>query len=281
MTLIWSGNFIIGKIALREFPALSLTTLRVVLSALILWPVFLARMPPGEGARLWQERKRLLWLAVFGVTLNQFFFVTGLKNTSVAHASIVVSLTPVMVLIVARLHGLERFTVLKVVGLCICMVGVTLLTAARHPQTVGTPANILGDAAVASSSLCFAYFAVMGKEIISRFNSVTLNTVTFTIGALTLLPAAAPEIWRGGLAGHSLQAWLALAYMAVCASVIGYLIFYWALSQIAATRVTALSYIQPVLVAVMGFFWLGERLTMPEVAGAAVILAGVAMTERG
>lgn len=281
MVVIWSGNFIIGKIALREFPALSLTTLRVVLSALILWPVFLARMPEGEWARLWQERKRLLWLAVFGVTLNQFFFVSGLKHTSVAHASIVVSLTPVMVLIVARLHGLERFTVLKVVGLCICMIGVTILTLSRHPLTQGTPASVLGDVGVAASSLCFAYFAVMGKEIISRFSSISLNTVAFTIGALTLLPAAAPEIWRGGLAGHSLQAWLALAYMAVCASVIGYLIFYWALSQIAATRVTALSYIQPVLVAVMGFFWLGERLTMPEIAGAAVILAGVAMTERG
>ena len=146
---------------------------------------------------------------------------------------------------------------------------------------IAKSASVLGDVGVAGSSLCFAYFAVMGKEIISRFSSITLNTAAFTIGALTLLPVAAPEIWRGGLAGHSLQAWLALAYMAVCASVVGYLIFYWALSQIAATRVTALSYIQPVLVAVMGFFWLGERLTMPEIAGAMVILAGVAMTERG
>lgn len=281
MTLIWSGNFIIGKIALREFPALSLTTLRVVLSAVILWPLFLARMTEGEASRLWQERKKLFWLAVFGVTLNQFFFVTGLKNTSAAHASIIISLTPVLVLIVARLHGLERFTALKLVGLCICMVGVTMLTLARSPQMLGTPASVVGDATVAASSLSFAYFAVMGKEITARLNSVTLNTAAFSIGALTLLPVAGPEIWGGGLAGHSLKAWLALAYMSVCASVIGYLIFYWALRQIAATRVTTLSYIQPVLVAVMGFFWLGERLTLAEVAGAAVILTGVALTERG
>ena len=279
--MIWSGNFIIGKIALREFPALSLTTLRVVFSALILWPMFLWRVPAGEAALLWQERKKLVWMAILGVTCNQLFFVTGLKNTSAAHASIVVSLTPVFVLIVARLHGLERFTALKVVGLGVCMAGVTILTMARHPQTLGTPASVVGDATVAASSLCFAYFAVMGKEIIGRFGSLTLNTVTFSMGALTLLPMAAPEMWRGGLAGHSLTAWLALGYMAVGASVIGYLIFYWAMSQMAATRVTTLSYLQPVLVAVMSFFWLSERLTLPEIAGAAVILSGVAMTERG
>jgi len=281
MTLIWSVNFVIGKIALREFPPLSLTTLRVILSALLLWPVFFLTAAPGEGARMWAEKKKLVWLAFFGVTLNQGFFVTGLKYTNASHASIIVSLTPVFVLIVARLHGLERFTLFKVVGLCTCMAGVTLLTLSRHPLGTGTPASVVGDALIAASSLCFSYYAVLGKEVTARYSSVSLNTVAFSIGALFLLPVAIPELSHGSLAGHSLKAWLALAYMAVFASVIGYLIFYWALRQIAATRVTTLSYIQPVLVALMGFFWLGERLTLPEIAGAAVILTGVAMTERG
>src|SRR5438552_15158145 len=100
MTLLWAVNPIVAKVALREFPVLTLTQLRVVLAAAILWPVFWLQMAPGELARLKEEWKTLLVLSFFGVGVNQLFFVGGMKNTSVAHASIIMSMTPVYVLIV-------------------------------------------------------------------------------------------------------------------------------------------------------------------------------------
>jgi drug/metabolite transporter (DMT)-like permease len=69
--------------------------------------------------------------------------------------------------------------------------------------------------------------------------------------------------------------------MAIFPSVICYLIYYYALKQIPASRVAALAYLQPVLATVLGVLLLGEHVTVPLVAGGVVIFAGVYLTERG
>lgn len=277
MVLLWAANFVIGKIALREFPALTLAGLRVALSAVILWPLFLISAPGDESARLRQDWKTMLLLGLFGVTFNQAFFIAGLKNTSVAHSSLIISLTPVFVLIIARLHGLERLTLVQTLGLAVSIAGVALLTTERHS---GPGPSLIGDLYAVLGSVSFAYFAVLGKEITPRYSTVTMNTAIYTLGALMLLPSTLFQVSQGSAAGVSARAWLAVLYMALGASVVAYLIFYWALRQVGATRLTALSYLQPVLATLFGVAFLSERITATLVASALIIMAGVYMTEK-
>ncbi len=278
MVLIWSANFIIGKVALREFPVLTATGLRALLAAAILWPIFLASAPREERARLRRDWKTMLVLSVFGVTLNQLLFLAGLKNTSVPHSALIISLSPVFVLILARMHGLEQLTALKVFGLGLSLAGVALLTTERHD---GTGPTLHGDLYALLGSMAFAYFTVRGKEVSPYYGSVTMNTATYTLGALTLLPLTLVGLWQGGAHGVSLKAWLSLLYMAAGASVLAYLIFYYALRRLAATRLVALSYLQPVIATFLSVLFLGEKITLTLLVGGAVILGGVYMTERG
>jgi drug/metabolite transporter (DMT)-like permease len=69
--------------------------------------------------------------------------------------------------------------------------------------------------------------------------------------------------------------------MAVFPSVVWYLIYYYALTRVPASRVSAFSYLQPPLAAAMGVLFLGEHITTPLVAGGTVIFTGVVLTERG
>ena len=95
----WSGNYIAGKIALRAFSPLLLAGLRIAMAgvrdvaALCLGTDAQAGRVPG-----WTHRTRNLAasasLGIFGVTLNQVFFVVGLSRTSVAHAAILIGLEP-------------------------------------------------------------------------------------------------------------------------------------------------------------------------------------------
>lgn len=281
MTVLWAVNVIAAKVALREFSVFTLTELRMSLSSVLLLPFFF-RQPWQEELKLLRENFRtLLLLGLSGVAFNQILFVAAVKNTTVAHAAIIVAMTPVFVLIVARWSGLERFTLLKTVGLATCLAGVAALTMVRGAEADGSGPTLWGDFCAAAGSFAFAIFAVLAKKLTNRISPVGMTLSVFSVGAAIIFPIAAVELWRGSAASISTTGWGALAYMAVFSSVIAYVIFFWAMRRLEATRVTVLSYLQPVIVVLLGVIFLHERTTGFEIASAGVILAGVYMTERG
>jgi len=284
MVAFWSGNYIAGKIALREFSPLLLAGLRIGFAGLMILPVYVWERAARRPARPPQARSlphiiQLLILGLFGVTLNQVFFVVGLSRTSVAHAAILIGLTPIQVLIIARLRGLEQITARKAVGMGIALAGVGVLKAFEREAAAG--ATWTGDFVVLLAGLCFALFTVFGKEVTRQYSTITMNTYAYVGGAVALLPLTLWEAARQPLSHVSAGAWLAAIYMALFPSVIAYLIYYHALAHMTASRVSAFSYLQPVFASIMGVAILGEHLGTPVIAGGAVILAGVYLAERG
>jgi len=279
MVAFWSGNYIAGKIALREFSALFLAGLRIGFAGVAMLPLYAwERAHARFEKRSRSEIVRLLVLGLFGVTLNQLFFILGLARTSVAHAAILIGTTPLQVLIIARLRGQERITARKAAGMAIALAGVAILTWVKPAS--GAHATLLGDLIVLLGGFCFALFTVFGKEVTGRFSNITLNTYAYVGGGITLLPVTLWEAARQPMHA-SASAWLSAIYMALFSSVAAYLIYYYALAYMSASRVSAFSYLQPVFASVMGLFILGEALGVSVIAGGAVILGGVYLTERG
>jgi drug/metabolite transporter (DMT)-like permease len=283
MTALWSGNYIIGKIALRQFPPLLLSGLRVTLAGCFIGPVYWWTGKKAGQSPRWGmgDLPILIYLGLFGVALNQLFFVMGLSRTSVAHAAILIALTPICVLLIAALLGMERITSRKLAGMIIALAGVGILNAFPVSTGPGSRPTLLGDFLTFLAALTFSLFTVIGKRVTERHSSVTVNTFAYVGGALALGPITAWEASRFSFAGVTASGWLSLTYMALFPSVVCYLIYYHALKHISASRVSAFSYLQPVLAMVMAVVILGEHVTLPLVAAAAVIFAGVYMTERG
>jgi drug/metabolite transporter (DMT)-like permease len=281
MVAFWSGNYIAGKIALREFSPLFLAGLRIGFAGVAMLPLYawqrvrVTEPRPSGSAR---ATLQLLLLGLFGVTLNQVLFIVGLSRTSVAHAAILIGLTPVMVLIVAWLRGQERITPRKAAGMAIALAGVAVLKA--FDPAGGAGATWAGDFIILLAGFCFALFTVFGKEATEQYSTITMNTYAYVGGAVALLPLTLREAARQPLAHVSAGAWLAAIYMALFPSVIAYLIYYHALAHMTASRVSAFSYLQPVFASIMGVAILGETLGAPVIAGGAVILTGVYLAER-
>lgn len=283
MVAFWSGNYIAGKIALRAFSPLLLAGLRIGFAGVAMLPLYgweRTRRPAASPAgRTGREILQLLVLGILGVTLNQVFFVVGLSRTSVAHAAILIGLTPIQVLIIARLRGQEKITVRKAVGMAIALAGVAVLK--WFEPAAGTGATWTGDFVILLAGLCFALFTVFGKEVTARYSTITMNAYAYVGGALALLPLTLWEAARQPHGQIGAGAWLAAIYMALFPSVIAYLIYYHALAHMTASRVSAFSYLQPVFASIMGVAILGETLGAPVIAGGTVILAGVYLAERG
>jgi drug/metabolite transporter (DMT)-like permease len=278
MVFCWSINYVIGKVALREIDAVLASGLRTIAAWVMLLPLFVRKLKRGEAPRHYTRAdwKALLFLGMVGVAGNQFCFVVGLGRTSVAHSSITMGLTPLFTLLIAAAVGLERLTAGKVAGMAVALSGIGVLNLAR----TGGQATLAGDLLILGAGLSFALYTVVGKAVTARFGSITVNTFAYGGASLVLLPAT---IWSGRnfhWSTVSLKAWLSLGFMALFPSLICYLIFYYALNYIPASRLSAFTYVQPLAATLMAVPLLGEPLTAGLAAGGALVVGGVYLSER-
>ena len=276
MVLLWSFNFIIGKITLLHIDALTLVSFRLVLAGLIMLPIYLLTPRAKRFDR--HDFTSLAGLSLFGAVMNQGCFTVGLNFTTAGHSSIVVGMAPIMILLLARANRLERLTAAKVGGMALSFTGVTLLAleGGFHLRS-GT---LAGDLITLTGSTGFALYTVYGKKVAGKYDSIAMNAFNAIGGAILLAPMA---VWRGIRLDWGSVGWVGWAgtfYMAAFSSVVAYIIFYWALRYMAPSRLAAISYVEPLIVILLGVFLLGEKLTPHLLGGGALVLAGVYLSER-
>ena len=274
----WSGNYIAGKIALHVFPPVLLFGLRVSLAGMMMLPVYWWERRRAAAVWTLRDVPLLVTLGMFGVALNQFLFVLGLNRTSVAHSSIFANTTPILILLLASARGLERLNGWKLVGVLVALTGVVLLrTMDNRPHGEAT---LAGDALTFCGAMAFSVFTVLGKPQAKRFGTITVNTFAYAGGALLMSPVTLWQAAQFDFRAVPLSIWAAVLYMALVPSVVCYLIYYYALARMEASRLAAFSYLQPLLATVFSVFLLGEHVTLALVISGVVIFSGVSITER-
>jgi drug/metabolite transporter (DMT)-like permease len=278
MVLCWSGNYVAAKIVFREIPAMLAMALRTIVAAILMAGIYWRR---PRGASIWTRREMgiLIVLGLFGMVMNQFFWTIGVALTTVVHSSMIMATTPIWVLLMAGLMGLEPITLPKVGGMAIAMAGVAMLQVFR-PKDSPKSATLLGDFLVLLCALALAGMTAFGKRCRPTSGGIAVNAVGYILGAFLLLPA----FWfssRGFDFGKvTAGAWAGVVYMGAISSVTGYLIYYYALARMSASRMAAFQYLQPVFASLMAVVMLGEELTGAAIAAGGIIFAGVFVTER-
>lgn len=278
MVVMWSANYIVGKFVLREFPPLLVVGLRMIISGVTMMAVYAVhRRRTGQAGWSRRDLPLLLTLGVLGVGLNQLLFVSGLAQTTVAHAAITIALTPMLVLLLAAADGQERLNPARFIGMVLAFCGVMVLQVA--PQG-SSHASWTGDLLVLGAGLTFAAFTVKGKAAMGRVGGVVVNMFAYAATGLFLLPLTVYLARDFDFHTVSIVGWAGLLYMATLPSVVGYLIYYHALSRISASRLSTFSYLQPLLATLMAIPALGEYPTRSLLMGGVLVLAGVFVAER-
>lgn len=274
LSVLWSANFIFAKIALRELPPLTLALARFSLAGMFILPVYVwKRGLPETDARFW----KYFAVCVSFVSLNQLTFVSGLSRTSIAHAALILSLTPVWVLLLSRIAGHERLQPSKFLGFATAIVGVGVLQS-RHGE--GGESSFLGDLLILGASVTWGAFTVATKSARKHFDGLTMNTITYGGTALAFLPIT---LWAGSyvdIGALSWKVWSSLLYMAIFPTLVGMGIYYHAMRYMPASRLAMVAYLQPLLATLMAVFLLGESFHSSVAIGGVLVLAGVVWTER-
>jgi len=273
---LWGGNFVFSKIALKEIPGALAAGLRTVIAAALLLLVYKNRRNERPPLRR-HEYPRLCIIGVCGIAINQICFLIGLSLTSAGHAALVIGLTPFMVLFLAWFRGSEILTWKRAVGLAIAVGGMMLL---QKPSASAQAASLLGDVLILAAGLSFAVYTVFGKEIAAEHGGMAVISVSYAAGGLFLLPMTLFFASRFDFSSVSAEAWAAFAYMTVISSVLCYIGWIYALKRLPASRLSAFSYLQPLVATAMALPLLGEPVTASLVSGGGLIMAGVFLSER-
>ena len=268
LLLLWSTNFIFVKFALRELPVPLILGWRYIFSAICMLPMVTHLRRP-------KRLSRVLIVGLLGLVGNQVVFTIGLSKTSVAHAGIITSLSPVLVLVGSAIAGHERITAMRLTGVLTAGCGVVLLQFSRGGTGGATPH---GDAIMLLSVLLFAGFNLWGKPIAENIGSQQFNAISYFAAGVLAIPLAIGTVKSGVHA--SLLAWSGVVYMALASSVAGYLIYAYALRRLPASRVATVLYLQPLLASLLAVLILGERPGFIFLPAAALVLTGVYIVER-
>jgi drug/metabolite transporter (DMT)-like permease len=274
--MMWSGNYLAGKIALRHLDPLSLASFRMEFAAALMLPMFFAR-----GGKL-PLRARDLWvfmyLAFFGIIINQGGFILGLSYTTSQHSVIIIALGPIIVLLLAVAMKLEFLTPAKILGMGISFLGVVLLETERNG-----PAHsplLFGDLVTLVGATGYSIYAVLGKKVANQYDPFTLSAGNIAASAVMIAPLAIRQATRVDFTSVGWAGWAGMAYMAIFSSILAYTIFYWVLRYMEASRVSAVNYFQTVIVIVLASAFLGEQPSQHLLLGGALVLLGVYLAER-
>src|ERR1700682_288695 len=277
LALIWGASFLFIKIAVRDMSPATLVLSRAVFGVATLGAIFAARrQSPFSGG----TRRRMLpffLLAIFRSLLPWVAFGFGELSISSALASILNATTPLWTAVFAYwVTPSERPSPLNYLGVAIGFVGTGVLIA---PDLIGQPlrATTIGTLAVAGAAASYAVAALIQRR---RLRGVSPLQVGFWQLALTTplaLAASLPTIGATHLRWPSI---LAMLVLGVGGAGIAYLLYYYMMNTLGATRATPVTFLLPVTAVFWGASILREAITIPILAGMAVILLGVFMTSR-
>jgi drug/metabolite transporter (DMT)-like permease len=271
--VFWALNNSISKFALAEIPPILLAGLRMAVAAVFMVPIYLWQRPQWKREHFW----KLVGLGGIGLGLNQFLFVVGINYTSVTHAALIIPLTPIVALILAALFRMEKLTPHKILGMAIAFGGVMVLQLTKTPSR---GASLFGDFLLFLGISFFALYIVLGKRATANYDGIVVNTFGFITSAVALAPLT---VWLGrsfDFGRVSLLAWSSMLYMVIFSSIVGYTLYYYVLTHMEASRLSAFSYIQPIMTASFAALLLGEPLTPSLAISGALVLLGVWITSR-
>lgn len=282
------SSFFVAKDTLHYFAPEPLVVMRSGTAAVLL--LALAGAAPGAPAR-WKrgDLLRLAALGVLAVPMNQGLYFHGLSMTTAAHSALLYSLTPAMVLLLGRLRGTEGLTIPRVGGILAAFAGVVIVLLGRPSEhgavagglaahQLGGPDSLRGDLWVLGAVLAWSLYTAYSRDVVARLGTVRATAFPLAIGALLFLPIGVPGLFRTEFAVVPANAWAGVAFLAIVASTLSYLAWYYAIRRLAPSRVAIFNNVQPVGAALLAWA-LGAPPAPALFLGAALVIAGVLLAQ--
>ncbi len=268
-------SFAISKYGLAIIEPFAFAFYRFVIAAVIL--LFITRFSKHERPVEKKDYWKIFGLGLIIIPFNQVAYLFGQSLTGAGHASLLFATTPIWIFIMAMIHLKEKLIVRRVIGIVVAVIGVGIIMFGGAVK-IGRE-YLLGDIIILLAVLAWAYYTILGKPLVKKYGAFRVTAYALSSGTLVYIPFGLYATTRIDYSQVTIGAWLSVLYMAIGISVAAYVLWYWVLKHIEASRMAVFHNIQPVIASAMAYFWLGEPLGAPFIIGGLIVLAGVIVAE--
>lgn len=273
---MWGLSFLFIEIALRGMGPMWIVVARTGVGALVLVTATRLRGHPlPDSVRLW---RRLLLLGIVTNAVPWSAVAWAQQSLPSGLVALLMAAVPSSTLIVSVLVGLERFTLVRVLGLALALSGVGLTVAAD----LGDPGRLLAIGVILLATMMYASGAVYASQRVSGASSaLTIATGQVVSAFVVTVPVALlldPVPDPAAMTPTIVAAVVALGGLGTG---IAFLIFYTLIERVGATNTTLVTYLIPLVAVIAGALVLAERLALPAMLGGVLIVLGVWLAQRG
>ena len=279
-TLLWGGNFVIGRAVTGEIPPFTLAFLRWCLAFFVFLPICYMQLK-----RDWQQIKAhwpiVLVLALTGVAAFNTLVYIGVYSTTSINASLMNSTTPIFIYILSFIFLKERLTKYQMIGTAISLIGVIFILSGGSLESIQHFHFNKGDLIVLLAVFCWSIYSLLVKQYSDRLPGYSTFLVTIAIGAIMLLPftiyewftLSGPIVWSGKTIG-------AILYVGILASIVAFLSWNKGVVQLGANRASIYLNFIPVFATIFATLFIGESLQLAQIIGGLAVICGVILTNR-
>jgi drug/metabolite transporter (DMT)-like permease len=270
--LIYGVNYGIAKQVMPDYLSpFALVFARISGACILFWA--LSQLLPKETI----DRKdilRLLIATVFGVAVNQSLFLNGLNITTPIDAAIIMTATPILVLIVARLLIREPITIFKIIGIVAGGTGAILLILYSGNISFGSN-HVIGNSIIVANATSYALYLVIVKPLMSKYHPVTLMRWIFLFGLLLISGPGLPAFLRVNWDTMPMDILLSVLFVVVGTTFLAYLLNMYSLKYVKPITVSIYIYSQPVIASIVALILGQDVITSVKIVAAMLVFAGV------
>ncbi len=266
--VLWGATFLAIRIAVLEIPPFFSSGVRFLIAGTLLYVFMRLRGQPCPSVREWRSIATIA-LCMFVATYGALFWAeqyvpSGI--TSVIEATLPITTVALEVFVFRQQPFRWRTLAAVVLGFC----GVAWLLIRNDQPFPGLPCVV-----ILAGGTAWSLGAVLTRSM-PRPKSLPLAAgAQMMLGGAVLLALSQATGELHSFPHISLRAGLALSYLIVAGSLLGFTAYVWLLARMPATQVASHAYVNPLVAVALGYFVAGEALTMRMILASALVLASV------
>jgi len=277
-TIFWSGAFIAAKFSAKDFPTFTLTFLRFSIATTIIFLIML-KYEDNWKIKL-NDVPTFLVLGIVGMFGYHVLFFTSLKYTTAINSSLIAATNPLITAVLASLFLGDKLDIKKIGAICLSLIGVLLTITGGDFKAVAKVGFNTGDLFMLAAVSAWAVYSIISKKAAPKYSPLVLTAYSFLACTIVLIPFVIMEHPVSYIKNATATGWIAVIYMAVFPSVVGYLVQQMSFKTIGPRRTSIFTNLVPVFSIILSILILNETINPFKIFSSVLIIAGVYLTTR-
>lgn len=251
--------------------------LRVTGAAVLFWLISFFGPKEKIDKKDWV---RIVVCALLGMVINMLSFFKGLQLSTPINSAVLVTITPIIVVVLSAFFLSERITLNKGLGVFLGFVGAIGLIVFGAETRQDAPNIPLGNFLFVVNATAYGAYLIVVKKLIEKYHPFTLMKWLFTIAIIINLPITLPDVLEMDWANIPLWAYGSIAFVVIGTTFLTYLFNVFALTQLKASTVGAFVYMQPLVGILFALFSGKDHLTLVKILATSCVLIGVYLASK-